>query len=200
MDFKPLPVNIAGSRPLQTIVEALAAVLAAESPVENDTDNSIRFRVSRDNVTPDPFTVEVTTTNASPTITGEDLSSLRPGDAIAGTNITGTVTAVDTTVTPNTATISANATGSGTETVDVTPPTFDLALYDIETVHTMTAGSPNITVTVKVYSYDGTTAEDGNGNGKDDSTTTSTGAAKVQEFTFTIDLDRVLSNARVART
>ena len=195
-----MPVNIAGSRPLQTITEALASVLTAESPVENDTENSIRFRVSRDNVTPDPFTVSITTTNGSATVTGANLSTLRPGDAIAGDNISGTVVSVDTSASPDTAVISANATASGSETVDVTPPTFDLALYDLETTHTMNDGSPNITVTVKVYAYNGTTAEDGNSNGKDDSTTASTSATKVQEFTFTIDLDTVLSNARVART
>lgn len=178
------------------MTEALPVVLIAESPIEDDPGDLIRLRVSRDNITPTPFTVSITTVNGNATITGADLSKLRPGDAIANANITGLVQSVDVTVTPHTATISANATEGATANATVTPPTFDLALYEMRLLHTISGSS--LTVKVELHRFTGSTAGDANADGKDDSTTSD--ETRVEELTMVLNLDSILAQARLPRT
>lgn len=189
--------SLTGSRLLATQTETITPSLAAETPVEDSGADSVRNRVTYQDVLPDSFSVSITTTDTTPTITGADLSRLRAGDEIACANITGTITAVNTAVSPNTATIDANATASGTLSATVTPPQFDVALYDLVTTHTMNADSSVIRVALRVYRYDGSTANDANADGKDD--TTPSAPFLLQEFNFDLDVDTILANARLPR-
>ncbi|MDJ0703190.1 MAG: hypothetical protein QNJ46_07920 [Leptolyngbyaceae cyanobacterium MO_188.B28] len=194
-----MPVNITGARPLSTISEALNVALIADPPVENDADDTITTRVYSQNVTPAAVTVAIVTTNGLAQITGADLSQLRVGDTVAGTNISGTVSAVDTSVTPHAATISANATVAGADTITVTPAStaaFNLAIYDIVAKHAMPAGGSTLCIDIEIYTYDGSGAIDSDADGKDNAAN----GYLAHTATLKLDMDSILSKARVPRS
>lgn len=194
-----MPVNLSGSRPKTLTRDALPVTLIAEPPIENDTANQVRFRVSRQGIQPPVFTLPITTTNNSKTISGTDLSKLRGGDAIDSTKASGNVTAVNTGTTPHTATISAAATSGGATTATVTPPAVDAALYDVVVDHVMNANDATLYISLDLYRFDGLATSDSNLDGKDDVTTDA--ATKVgNSVQLNIDLDQFLSNARIPRT
>ncbi|MBD1995317.1 hypothetical protein H6G00_01560 [Leptolyngbya sp. FACHB-541] len=196
-----MPLNLQTSRARQQVVEPLAVQLIANPPLENDTADTIVHQVATSPVAPPAFTVAVNTTNDSNIISGADLSRLRPGDAIAHANITGSITAVDLTVTPHQATVSTNATATGAiAALNVTPPSFNLSLYQIVATHQAFEGDSagTLYVTLDVYATDGINAADSNGDGKDNTDlTTKTQVGTVQ---FQLVMDTVLANARVPRT
>jgi len=193
-----MPVNITGGRPVPVTTAPLAISLAAEAPIENDATNEMRFRVSLQDVTPPAFTIaSVTTVNGSPTISAANLRSLRKGDAVTNANITGTVVSVNTTPTPNTAVISANASAGGSATLNVTPATVDFALYDLKVGHRINATDSNMGVMIEIHKFTGANSNDNNADGKDDVAASSD--TLVQSFSFTHNLDSYLSNVRVPR-
>lgn len=194
-----MPVNLTGSRSLQETAQALPVALIAEPAIENDTDNTLRFRVARENLTPAPFALTVTAVNASNQITAADLTRLRLGDAIASTQITGTITAIDLTVTPHAATVSANASASGSAALTVTPPLIDLALYELVVTHTMPSSSSVVNVSIQLHGFDGSKANNADGSGKDNVVADSNTLVAGQAMSFAINLDQVLTAARLPR-
>lgn len=194
-----MPVSLTGERPLSTVSEALAVALIADPPVEDDAADTITLRVYNQGVTPAAVQVAVSTTSDIAQITGLDLSQLRVGDTVAGTNISGTVSAVDTSSSPHTATISANATATGADTITVTPASttaFDLALYTVVAKHAMPTGSSTLCLDLEIWTYDGSGAIDSDADGKDNAAN----GHLSQTATLKLDMDSILSKARVPRS
>lgn len=195
-----MPVGLTATRPIAAQTEPLTISLIAETPVENDSDDTLRFRVSRQNLTPPTFTQSIAIVAADATITapsGQNFSKLRPGDAIAGTGVSGNIVSVDTTVTPNTAELSAAATGP-TATVDatVTPPQVDVAMLDIK-ISAVVSGS-SLQFKIQLHKFDGSGSNDANLDGKDDVLGDST--TLLVENTASFDMDDFLTKARIPRT
>lgn len=190
-----MPVGLSGARPLNVTTESVTFSLIAEPAVEDNGSKTLTFRVAQQNFTPPAFTASVTTTSGSADITGTDLSKVRVGDAIAGTGIAGTITAVSTAVTPHTATVSAAATASSTVTATFTPPTFNLALLDL-VVTTMLDSTDNstITATVDIRVFDGSDARDENGDARDNAT-----GQLFKRQSATLPMDSIFLSARKPR-
>lgn len=195
-----MTVNLTGSRPRQQTAQSLPVALIAEPPIENDTDNTMRFRIARDNFTPAPFTLTVAAVSGSNQIAATDLSKLRKGDAIASTEITGTITAIDLSVTPHAATVSANASASGAAELAITPATIDLGLYELVVTHQLSANSSVVGVTVEVHTFDGSKANNADGSGKDNVVADSTNLLPGQRLGFSLNLDQVFTAARLPRS
>lgn len=188
-----MPVSLSLERELATQTEPLNVSVISDSPVENTT--YVLWRALADNITPDPFNLTADTTSGDPTITAADLSGLRVGDAIAGTNITGTVLAVDTSVNPNTATLNANATATGSDSLTVTPPSYDLALLSLKLNLLPSGDNKKIDASLEIRTFDGTDSADTNGDTKDNAV-----GNLVQTIPLSIPIDSILTAARVARS
>jgi hypothetical protein len=188
-----MPVSLSLERELATQTEALNVSVISDAPVENTT--YVLWRALADNITPAPFNLTADTTSGDPTIAAADLSSLRVGDAIAGTNITGTVLSIDTSVNPNTATLDANASDTGSESLTVTPPAYDLALLSLKLNLAPSIDSKQIAATLEIRTFDGTDSADTDADGKDNAV-----GNPVQTISMSIPIDSILSAARVARS
>lgn len=193
-----MPIAVSGgTRPKSTTTNALTVSLLAPAGTLDDSGDNIIFYIQLEDLTPNPvsFTcASTTTTDTSVNISGANLTNVRVGDGITGTGIPGGAT-IATKPTATTATLSAAATATGSVTVTITPPVLAANLIAIKAAATQSGSE--LTLDIKVYVADGTTAK---GTTVDTSTYADYTEVAAQRRTVVIDLDTFSTNARVAKS
>ena len=126
------------------------------------------------------------------------LGDLVTGDATAFPLGTEYVTSISEDGTQVTLGINVIPDAVGTaQNLTFTPEAVDSVLYILKLQHNVSGG--NVTVTPKLYSFDGTQIRDADADGKDDSTSADAQSSKVFA-SHVINMDAFLSNARLPRT
>ena len=142
--------------------------------------------------------------------TGSDLIDAAPGTFtndvvrlgdVVQTNPTGDLPGATTVIAINSDAqiqISANPSAmNGDTTLDITPPTVDATVGIMEIA--VTIGGSILSLTPKMYLYDGTVVADPSGSGYDEATTGDS-TSTVNYAAATLNVDNYLTTARVART
>ncbi len=183
------------SRPKAATEQTLSLTLFIGTATEYDAVGNGRegvftpFKLS--NIDPSQFAVtSCTTTSGSARITtgGSAFSNVFVGDPVSGTGIPANSTVIAK-IDGGTIDISANATASGTVTLNFDPAALDPTLFALGT-DIIKQGS-NLVVKVTAYQYDGSLKG---------AAGTDTNATSTRELgSFTINADEFLSNCRVAR-
>jgi hypothetical protein len=187
-----------GTRQKSTTTNAITTNLIIKSPTIDAGNKAYVNRYSLDDIQPASFTVAncngasgqaVVTTTAS-------FSNVRPGDPVSGTNIPGGATVLskqsDTQIT-----LSANITPSSLSntTLTFTPAVVDATLLAHQTAFTQSGSVLTVTVTTK--SFNGTKAY---GSADDAVAFSDTSGTVVKTYSFDIDLDTYLTNARIPKS
>ena len=196
-----MPITLDGvTRPKATTTNALSATIAVGSVVEVDTGGEESFFIPLQLGATDPasFTVSsVSTTSSSPTITttGGGFSTVKVGDALSGTGISGR-TVQSKSNDNNTITMDGNASATGSITLTVDPPSATPVVAAIKIV--LAKGGSSLTLVPTLYLYDGslgsvTTASTANA-------TKTIRLAGTGNESMVIDLDDFLTKFRVPRS
>lgn len=180
-------------RPKAAQTIAVPVSVTVTNPTESDGDDSFTQYITTV-IEPDTITVSCTADNSDVTLTAATGHDIRIGDVVSGTGIqAGTAVSG---ISGNTITIDNATTQAITDqSLTFNAPTTTarvMALFG-----TFTVSGTNVSLRVRGYKADGT--KTGGAGGADGAAYTDMGAALFDQ-TIRLDLDKFLSDARVART
>jgi len=189
-----------GSRGLKVVTETLNVPILVGAAAFSEGADSIVIPVREENLTPNPVTVALVNptyttgivtlaTPLSPALVRRGAAITDPGTDFGGTqkvnvvtkNAAGLVTSF--TVSP----VAAGVSGSGAQTLTLTPPVIDATLYWLRVTHQIQA--TQLIAKVEMLFTDPDKVNDFNADGLDDSTITDIVVAKTLFVQGTIDME-----------